>query len=195
MEQDANPNHGRTTRLIASVDDREFVFEEDGAELLNGLNALLLAEDPDVIVSRYGDSYIMPRLRRLADAYGITLALNRDGAAGIKSRKARSFFTYGKIVYRAGAQMLHGRWHLDVANSFTIDETGLDGLIELARVTKLPVQRCARTSPGTGVSSMQLDVAFSDGYLIPWRKRLPEDFKTGTEMLLIDIPFLSATRE
>ena len=186
MEQDANPNHGRTTKLIATVDEREFVFEEEGEGLLKGLNALLLTEDPDVIVSRYGDSYILPRLRRLADACGITLALNRDSGAGIKSRKARSFFTYGKIVYRAGAQMLHGRWHLDVANSFTVDETGLDGLIELARVTKLPVQRCARTSPGTGVSSMQLDLAFHDGYLIPWRKRLPEEFKTGSEMLLID---------
>ncbi|HLC41005.1 MAG TPA: DNA polymerase domain-containing protein, partial [Methylomirabilota bacterium] len=186
MEQDANPNHGRTTRLIASIDEREFVFEEEGEDLLKSLNTLLITHDPDVIVSRYGDSYIIPRLRRLADACGITLALNRDEAAGIKSRKAKSFFTYGKIVYRAGAQMLHGRWHLDVANSFTVDETGLDGLIELARVTKLPVQRCARTSPGTGVSSMQLDLAFSEGYLIPWRKRLPEEFKTGNQMLLID---------
>ena len=33
---------------------------------------------------------------------------------------------------------------------------------------------------------MQLDVAFQDGYLIPWRKRLPEDFKTGSELLLTD---------
>jgi DNA polymerase elongation subunit (family B) len=186
MEQDANPNHSRTTRLVASVDEREFVFEEEGEEFLQSLNALLITHDPDVIVSRYGDSYIIPRLRRLADVYGVELALNRDSVAGIKSRKAKSFFTYGKIVYRAGAQILHGRWHLDVANSFAVDETGLDGLIELARVTKLPVQRCARTSPGTGVSSMQLDLAFRDGYLIPWRKRLPEEFKTGNQMLLID---------
>ena len=186
MEQDANPNHGRPARLIASVDDREYVFEEEGAELLHGLNALLLAEDPDVIVSRYGDSYIIPRLRRLADTCGITLALNRDDAAGIRGKQAKSFFTYGKIVYRAGAQVLHGRWHLDIENSFVVDETGLDGLVELARITKLPVQRCARTSVGTGVSSMQLDVAFQDGYLIPWRKRLPEAFKTGSELLLTD---------
>ena len=186
MEQDANPNHGRPTRLIASVDDREFVFEAEGAELLHGLNALLLTHDPDVIVTRYGDSYIIPRLRRLADAHGSPLALNRDGAAGIRGKQSKSFFTYGKIVYRAGAQVLHGRWHLDIENSFAVDETGLDGLVELARITKLPVQRCARTSVGTGVSSMQLDVAFRDGYLIPWRKRLPEAFKTGSELLLTD---------
>lgn len=186
MEQDANPNHGRPTRLIASVDEREFVFEEEGEELLKSLNALLITEDPDVIVSKYGDSYILPRLRRLADACGMTLALNRDTAAGISGKQAKSFFTYGKIVYRAGAQVLHGRWHLDIENSFAVDETGFDGLIELARLTKLPVQRCARTSVGTGVSSMQLDLAVQDGYLIPWRKRLPEEFKTGSEMLLTD---------
>lgn len=186
MEQDVNPSHARTARLIASVDDREFAFDAEGAELLRSLNSLLEKHDPDVIVSRYGDSYILPRLRRLADTCGIPLAMNRDDAAGITSKQARSFFTYGRIVYQAGAQILHGRWHLDVANSFVVEETGLDGLMELARVTKLPVQRCARTSPGTGVSSMQLDLAFQDGYLIPWRKRLPEDFKTGSELLLTD---------
>ncbi|WP_133174674.1 DNA polymerase domain-containing protein [Candidatus Methylomirabilis limnetica] len=186
MEHEANPSHARTTRLIASVDDREFVFEAEGAELLRSLNSLLQKYDPDVILSRYGDSYILPRLRRMADTCGIPLDFNRDGAAGMTSKQARSFFTYGRIVYQAGAQILHGRWHLDIANSFVVKETGLDGLMELARVTKLPVQRCARTSPGTGVSSMQLDVAFQDGYLIPWRKRMPEDFKTGSELLLTD---------
>jgi DNA polymerase elongation subunit (family B) len=82
--------------------------------------------------------------------------------------------------------MLFGRWHVDMENSFIASETGLEGLFELARLTKIPVQRLARTSPGTGISSMQLDVAMRDGMLIPWRKRRPEDFKTGLELLVSD---------
>jgi hypothetical protein len=56
----------------------------------------------------------------------------------------------------------------------------MEGLIELARLAKVPVQRMARTSPGTAITSMQLDRAFQDHILIPWRKGEPERFKTAS---------------
>ncbi|MDA2917476.1 DNA polymerase, partial [Nitrospinae bacterium AH_259_B05_G02_I21] len=64
--------------------------------------------------------------------------------------------------------------------------TGLEGLMELARVSKIPVQRTARTSTGTCITNMQLERAVRDGILIPWRKRRPEEFKTGLELLTTD---------
>jgi DNA polymerase-2 len=60
------------------------------------------------------------------------------------------------------------------------------GLIELARLAKVPVQRMARTSPGTAITSMQLDRAFQEGILIPWRKGEPERFKTAWDLLVAD---------
>ena len=62
----------------------------------------------------------------------------------------------------------------------------MEGVIELARLAKIPVQRMARTSPGTAITSMQLDRAFQDGILIPWRKGEPEQFKTAWDLLVAD---------
>ncbi|MFQ5894162.1 MAG: DNA polymerase domain-containing protein, partial [Nitrospinota bacterium] len=69
---------------------------------------------------------------------------------------------------------------------FILGETGLEGLFELARVAKIPVQRTARTSTGTCISNMQLERAVEGGILVPWRKRQPEAFKTGLELLVTD---------
>jgi len=62
----------------------------------------------------------------------------------------------------------------------------MEGVIELARLAKIPVQRMARTSPGTAITSMQLDRAFQDDILIPWRKGEPEKFKTAWDLLVGD---------
>ena len=62
----------------------------------------------------------------------------------------------------------------------------MEGVIELARLAKIPVQRMARTSPGTAITSMQLDRAFQDNILIPWRKGEPERFKTAWDLLVAD---------
>jgi len=59
-------------------------------------------------------------------------------------------------------------------------------VVELARLSKIPVQRMARTSPGTAITSMQLDRAFQEGILIPWRKGEPERFKTAWDLLVAD---------
>jgi DNA polymerase II len=62
----------------------------------------------------------------------------------------------------------------------------MEGVVELARLAKIPVQRMARTSPGTAITSMQLDRAFQDSILIPWRKGEPERFKTAWDLLVAD---------
>ena len=77
-------------------------------------------------------------------------------------------------------------WNGDLENSFIIKECGLEGLIELSRLSKIPVQRMARTSTGTCISAMQVERAIKDGYLVPLRKSQVEDFKTAEELLTID---------
>ena len=181
----ANPNYGGSRyELKAAVDGREYVLEGDG--LLDTLEDLLVRHDPDLILSEWGDSFILPRLMQMAGGRKEPLSLNRDPNRTIATRRGSSYFSYGRIIYRAPARTLFGRWHVDEKNSFISSETGLEGLFESARLTKIPLQRLARTSPGTGISSMQLDKAIQDGVLIPWRKRMPEDFKTGLELLTSD---------
>lgn len=180
-----NPNYGgERCNLRMEADGREYVLDED--ELLETIEDALVRDDPDLILTEWGDSFILPRLLQMAQARGCTLPLNRDASQKIGFRKEVSYFSYGQIVYRAPARILFGRWHIDLKNSFIGSETGLEGLFELGRLTKIPMQRLARTSPGTGISSMQLDMAMRDGVLIPWHKRMPEDFKTGLELLTAD---------
>ncbi len=181
----ANPNYGGgRCGLRVEIDGTEYALE--GAELLDTLEGMLARYDPDIILTEWGDSFIMPQLVDLARRQEHPLSLNRDPSRAIVTRRGTSYFSYGRIIYRAPARTLFGRWHIDFKNSFFAAETKLEGLFEVARLTKIPVQRLARTSPGTGISSMQLATAVQDGTLIPWRKRRPEDFKTAAELLTSD---------
>jgi len=183
----ANPNHGRPAALHVAVDgEASTLMGDTPADLLAALDRWLRRYDPDIILTEWGDSVLFPRLRRLAEACGRALPLNRDGGAGIRTRRPRSYVTYGQVVYTAGGSYLRGRWHLDAANSFAYEESELPGLLELARLARMPVQHMARTSVGTAITSMQLDQAYQDGILIPWRKSQPEAFKSGSELLLTD---------
>ena len=183
----ANPNHGHRAALHVGVDGEEStLMGETPADLLEGLDRWLRRYDPDVILTEWGDSFLFPQLRRLMLICGRSLPLNRDRGAGMRTRRPRSYMTYGQIVYTAGGSYLQGRWHLDTANSFTYEEAELPGLLELARLARMPVQHTARTSVGTAITSMQLDQAYQDGILIPWRKSRPEAFKSASDLLLTD---------
>jgi DNA polymerase II len=160
----------------------------DPAELLDQLNAFLIRYDPDLILTDYGDTVIFPALLHLARRYRMPLALDREPAP-VERRlvtEGRSFFTYGKMLYYPPAYPLYGRWHIDRAHSFLYRETGFGGIVELARLAKLPVQRAARASIGTILTSMQLDLAIRRRLLIPWRKGEPERWKSADVLLKVD---------
>ncbi|MFQ5695847.1 MAG: DNA polymerase domain-containing protein, partial [Terriglobia bacterium] len=155
-------------------------------ELLATLARLLRRHDPDILLTDWGDSFLLPRLLDAARRTHCPLPLNRDPEAAARHRPARSYFSYGRIVFKDSTTTLAGRLHLDRKNSFVVGETDLEGLFELARLTQLPLQYMARTSTGTGITSMQLAAACRRGILIPWQKREPEEFKTGEQLLRTD---------
>jgi DNA polymerase elongation subunit (family B) len=179
-----NPAHGQRKNLVAVMDDREIVFEDD--RLISNLNKLIARSDPHLLLTDWGDSYILPQLQRLANMEKTPLKLDRPGEEPAHVQKERSYFSYGRIIHIDAIHTLRGRWHIDRRNSFIAHESGLEGLFELARLSKIPVQRLARLSTGTCISSMQVEVALNDNYLIPYRKHVAEDFKDGVELLTID---------
>ena len=181
-----NPNHGGGGSLVVRIDGKERLLEGDDADVIQRLNRLLVREDPDILLTDWGDSYLLPRLMTMAGRLRLPLALNRDPHRPIGARKPHSYFSYGRILSHAGARTLSGRLHLDRQNSFALAETGLAGLIEQARVTKVDLQQMARTTTGTGITSMQLETACRDGLLIPYRKQEPESFKSALELLQTD---------
>jgi DNA polymerase-2 len=142
-------------------------------ELLEKLNRYLKDLDPDLIVSRKGDDRILPILWNWAQREKIPLALDRDTHPPLRQKVGqwRSYFSYGQIIYQSSTFPLYGRYHIDQNNSFFYREAGLQGLLFISRLTKIPVQTLARSSPGTAITSMQLDRAISKGILIPLEER------------------------
>ncbi|MCE5296398.1 MAG: hypothetical protein LLG16_04755 [Euryarchaeota archaeon] len=169
---------------IAGVTLGEERIEGDEAGVLDRLVKCARSSDPDVIVSDGGDGFYMDYLAHRASLYGMKLELGRD--AGLRQAKGKSYFTYGRIVYKAPAHKMRGRVHIDSAGSFMYDESGLSGIIDLSRLSKMSLQEMSRNSPGTAISSMQVNEALRQGTLVLWKKNLPEDFKTAGDLLVSD---------
>ena len=182
-----SPKYRKTVQLEIGYDGAMYMLEhEDPLEVLAALNRHLQRCDPDIIMTEYGDAILMPMLTRLSTEKEIPLALNRDTSVGYFTTHETSYFAYGKIVHKDGAFELAGRWHLDTENSFMMGEASLDGVVEIARMTQLPVQHQSRSTIGSALSSMQLSWAHRNRYLIPAKKREPEEFKSAATLLLAD---------
>ncbi|MDD5629690.1 MAG: DNA polymerase domain-containing protein [Elusimicrobia bacterium] len=181
-----DPNHRPRGMLVLSQEGRAYELEGGMDEQLESLARHLQAWDPDVITTDWGDSFLLPQLDALAGGAGRQLPWSRDRGRSMAGRAQRSFYTYGRTIYQGGAKYLFGRWHLDLKNSFMLRETGLDGLFEIARIAKIPVQRAARCTIGTALSSMQMDWAQRHEVLIPMDKAQAEDFRPAGDLLSAD---------
>jgi DNA polymerase-2 len=179
--------HRKSFQLEVGYDGRTYALEhQEAGGVVQALTRHIERCDPDIIMTEHGDAILLPMLARQAAEMQVSLPLNRDPAAGYITSRASSYFTYGRIVHKEGAFELAGRWHLDTENSFMMGEASLDGVAEIARMTQLPVQHQSRATIGSALSSMQLSWARRHGYLIPARKREPEEFKSASTLLLAD---------
>ena len=154
--------------------------------LLANLAAILRQHDPDLLVTNWGDTWLLPKLLALAQEWHIPLPLNRHAEMEITQRPERTYFSYGQIIYRGQQVYLAGRWHIDGCNAMMFHEYGMEGVYELARVTSLPVQSAARLSPGSGISAMQVITALRLGILVPWRKQQAEFAKSARDLIRLD---------
>jgi DNA polymerase-2 len=176
------------SRLIVEWDGKTSVFPLTGAGVIPAFNQLIERANPDLILSERGDTLLFPALLSLAKREGLGLQLDRDRVKTQRKieTEGRTYTTYGQVIYKGPSYPLFGRWHIDRKNSFAYHETDLEGLLELARLAQCPVQRTARRSPGTAMTSIQLGRAVREGILVPWRKSEPERFKTALQLLTVD---------
>lgn len=181
-----DPTHGRRAALEIEMDGTCWELDETGEPPAIQFAGLLKRHDPDVILSEWGDSTILPLLRQQAERLRSSLPLNRDESAAVQQSRGRSYTSYGRILFKASSITLFGRIHVDKQNSFISEKCDFAGLWELARLTKLPIQYAARTTTGTGISYMQMELAHRDGVLIPEQKAEPEDPKRPDELLVAD---------
>lgn len=177
----------RTLTLELQYDGAAYLLEqEQPRDIIETLNWHLYHYDPDIIVTSWGDATLFPALLRAARQNHLQLFLNRDQTQTYFTTQERSYWTYGEVIHRDAAIMLAGRWHMDAENSFIMGESDIEGVIELARLTQLPMQKQSRAAIGTGLASMQMSYAYRHNILIPAEKKEGEDFKTAEDLLMSD---------
>ena len=147
LEPDCNPAHAEPKGVIFSYTGYRYRLPlEPVRGLLANLNAVLRMVDPDLILTSWGDTWLLPKLLELSK--DSPLLLNRDPAAAITRKAQRTYYAYGQVIYRGAQIHLAGRWHIDTCNAVMYHDYGLDGIFELARVTGLPIQTVARSRRG-----------------------------------------------
>ncbi|MBX3055910.1 MAG: hypothetical protein KF770_05500 [Anaerolineae bacterium] len=159
---------------------------QPGHLLLRQLQATFKRHDPDLILTRWGDTWLFPTLLEQAAQTGIPFNPNRDEGQRPLQRQENSYFTYGQVVYRGRQVHLYGRWHIDQQNAMLYGDYGLEGVLEQARVTGLPVQEIARKSPGAGITAIQMITALRRGVLVPYQKQQAEGWKTARQLIRAD---------
>ena len=165
--------------LGARIDDVE--LDGDSESILKGIDDVIRSKDPDILMTDGGDAFVMPYLAHKAKELGVEMRLGRDPDK-FAERKGKSYFTYGKIVFKPGQYILRGRLHLDRGH-FAMRESDFAGLAELSRLSTLTPQEQARLTPGTAFTAMQTNLAYQDGCLVVWKKNRPEDFKDAENLL------------
>ncbi len=188
LETECDPFHAEPRKVWIQTARARFALDlEPRRAFLVALRAILKRHDPDLILTAWGDTWLLPRILEMARDARLEIPLNRDPDREINYREARTYHAYGQVIHRGQQIHLAGRWHIDIYNAVMYHDYNLEGIWELARVTALPVQTVARVSPGTGISSIQIVTALKDGVLVPWRKQQAEDTKTILDLLRSDL--------
>ena len=187
LEPDCDPGRGEPSAVRIQYGRRACTISLQSPEVLIGkLNEVLKQADPDIVLSNWGDTWLIPQLLEASRQAGIPLGLNRDPKRDVAWTKEMSYFSYGQIVFRAQEAHLFGRCHIDQRSAMMWRDYGLDGVLESARVTTLPIENAARVSPGSGISTMQMITALEQGILVPWHKQQVEAFKDGLDLIQRD---------
>ena len=174
---------------VSQSSDRVIIDSGDEKDKLLGLVEAVKEFDPDIIVTKGGDSYLFPYLVHRAVINGVLdkLVLGRDDAPLVAENvRGKTLFSYGRTYYRDPMRRLYGRVHVDEKNTFILAECGLDGLFEIARTCRVSLHTAARSSIGSSMSSIQFYQAIKDDVLIPRNKSIPEAFKSTFELLVGD---------
>lgn len=161
--------------------------------------------DPDIILTKGGDQFLFPHLLYRAKANKVEnqllINLNRESNLEYLLKKNKlfpnkrirsddlsstSYISYGKVYFKPRPFFLYGRIHIDVNNSFIYRDNGLEGLTELSRVCRIPLQLASRSTIGKCLSSLYFYNAHKKDVLIPWKPITSEIFKSFSDLLKAD---------
>ena len=147
--------------------------------------------DPDFIITSNGDAFVFPYLYSKAQKHQVSFDLNRDPDAQQRvshntQSGGRTYFSYGRIMYRPTTQRFFGRIHVDGQNTFVYDQCRFEGLFEISRISRMPFHTSSRASIGKSLSGLQFYCAHLRDTLIPYKPVTSEDIKSMESLLVAD---------
>lgn len=174
-------------RILKNVTE-VLTLDGEPPEILTELNRVLLEVDPDILFTNGGDEFLLPQLFLWSKQWKIPLLLDRETTTTFRNLKtsSRTFYSYGRVVHKTTAFPLFGRIHIDKRESFFYTEADLEGIYEMARFSRLPLQRLSRSSPGTAMSAMEDETALAKKVLIPRVKGKAPSIKPLSVLLKTD---------
>jgi DNA polymerase I len=166
------------------------IQEQSEEDTLSELMRMTANIDPDFIFTNDGDEWMFPYLTTRAEKNSqMQLVLSRESVPILARPKAGggiTYFSYGRVHYRASSVMLFGRIHVDTNNSLIHDPSALHGLYEIARVCRVPLHTISRSTIGRALTSMQFYLAHKRKLLVPWKPASLEKVKTIKELMVAD---------
>lgn len=172
------------------------IDEADEAETIKMISKVIEKLDPDIILTSGGDEFVFPYLVARASVNRVSkdLYLSRNKTP-LKncifnlSGNSDHYMTYGIIMRRSKTQVyLTGRFHMDTSSygSLHFSEGNIPGIIEVARISRVAMQRLCRITIGGALQSIQYYNAYKLGHLIPPFKKSPEGFRNGMDLIVND---------
>ncbi|MBY9011827.1 MAG: hypothetical protein KGD70_05590, partial [Candidatus Lokiarchaeota archaeon] len=172
------------------------IEKKSEAEILRTISKVIDRLNPDIILTQNGDEFLFPYLVARASENRVTkdLYLSRDKKPLAKcifdlSGGSDHYMSYGIIRRRSSTQVyLTGRFHLDTTTyaSLHFSEGNIPGVIEVARISRITLQRLSRITIGGALQSIQYYYAYKLDHLIPPFKKSPEGFNTGMDLIRSD---------
>ncbi len=172
------------------------IDKADEAETLKAISKVIEKLDPDIILTNTGDEFMFPYLAARASVNRISkdLYLSRDktplrNCIFDLSGSSDHYMSYGIIFRRSKTQVYFtGRFHLDTNTyaSLHFTEGNIPGIIEVARISRVPMQRLSRVTIGGALQSIQYYNAYKLDHLIPPFKKSPEEFRSGMDLIQSD---------
>ena len=172
------------------------IDKADESETIKTISKVIERLDPDIILTHGGDEFVFPYLAARAsvnrvskDLYFSRTKTPLRNCIFNLSGNSDHYMSYGIIMRRSKTQVYFtGRFHLDTTTygSLHFSEGNIPGVIEVARISRVPMQRLCRITIGGALQSIQYYNAYKLDHLIPPFKKSPEDFRSGMDLITND---------
>ena len=190
VEKDTQNNIPRADGLRKK---KILIDKADEAETLKTISRVIEKLDPDVILTQGGDEFVFPYLAARASMNRVSkeLYFSRTktplrNCIFELSGESDHYMSYGIVRHRSKTQVYFtGRFHLDTTTygSLHFSEGNIPGVIEVARISRVPLQRLCRITIGGALQSIQYYNAYKLDHLIPPFKKSPEGFRNGMDLI------------